>query len=253
MTKEPGNAAATVPADGEFDRAYGAWLQGLSKYKDAKAAVEDAQRRQVEAIAALPEVERSDMARLEAIADELKIADLGDALCAELNTIDDLFHTMINLPAPTAVALFQKLEAIGEVPWTSPADEAGAALPRLTADAGTLSFEFPEVWLAQWRERGGSALLDPHHGDGLSIFRPEFSLSPDAVELERRQKKSGRPLEDHCRSWHGAFYDGQMRSLSDMLDLMPGAKRALKAMLEVNPEAGLPTAEAAAAAQREEA
>jgi hypothetical protein len=150
-----------------------------------------------------------------------------------MSLASDAMDEMMRIEAPTVFALFQKLRAISECAWPW---SIGDYRDRLTADADTLTLQFAKVWLEKWRERGGSVLAD---GDGVSIFIPEFSLSPDAAALKQRQGAAGYQLSDDQRGWHAAFYDGAMREMVDLIERMPGARNALKAIIAENPAAGL--------------
>lgn len=236
----------------QFTPAYAAYELAAQRVREARQKVEEAQRQQTAAIAELPEHRRTDMAELEVIADRLNIVALGDALAAALNECDPYLDRMMNMPAPSVFALSLKLMIMADNPIDPDMWLSGTERDRVIADAGILSLQFAEIWLQRWRAHGGTAAASLADPTSLSIFRPEFSLSPDAAALEERQKAAGlsQSLSAEARSWHAAFFDGQMRELSDMLDAVPGALEALKAMLEVNPSRGMPTPEATAAAQR---
>jgi hypothetical protein len=164
---------------------------------------------------------------------------LSESAYALMTAASRSMDDMMRIEAPTMWALHLKLRAISDCPWPWNCEFADYEA-RLTADAGTLSLQFPGIWLGLWTGHGGSATVT---NDKLSVFKPEFSLSADAVFLKRHQAEA-ELSEDQAseqRSWHAAFYDGRMRELGDMLDAVPGAWLGVTAIVAETPAAGLPS------------
>lgn len=222
---------AAPPTTETFAGALSAFNQARDVFQRARDAVAEAEGKQAAAINALPAKDRANMAHVEAIADGLRLVELGDALANSVQKANAALGGLMRLPAATVLDLFEKLWAVSAVEWGGP-----DYWPQILADAGRLSVQFGEVWLEQWKQHGGSVTPDLNNPpDGVMIGHPEYAFSPDAVADNARD---GAEASSE-RAWRSAFYDGQMRALSRFLDDMPGGLAAVKAIVLTDPARGL--------------
>jgi hypothetical protein len=150
----------------------------------------------------------------------------------------DALDAMMRIEAPSMFALFLKLQAIGECPWPW---SIGDYQARLTADAALLSMQFAKAWLQRWTGHGGHVIIDSLNDNKLAIFKPAYSLSTDAATdaAVTDQIEVPESVRDARRQWLAPFYDGKMRELEEIMDAVPGAIAAVKAIVAENPAAGL--------------
>lgn len=219
MKNDRKTAGAEAPSD-TFPRAYLAWTEALSQHRAAKAAADEA----AEAIKTLPEDERI---KLEAVSEQTGVNTSDEALCESLNHANKCFDEMIRVEAPTAFALFQKLEAISQVPWANPADEAGYYLDRLMADAGTLSLQPAHAWIDRWRALGGTFGVIQRNNEPA---RPTRGMLV-ALEHWEPTDRSHPTLKPHTWLVDEKDHAGAVRVLEGLLDLQPGLEQAVFAVV----------------------
>jgi hypothetical protein len=225
---------SAAPPPGDFARALSAFHQAQSVFTEARKKLDLAQAEQAAAINGLPESDRADMAQLEAIADRLKLNELGTASLALMTEGDAALEALVAIPAPTMLALHQKMHSIHHAGW-----ETADYFDRLLSDSGTLGLQFGHVWLDRWTAKGAYVVMT---GDTANIGWPVYDLSPVHAEDEARMAAGGLPEEHRQdqRSWYRWFYDGKIRELYDVLREVPGGVDAVKAIVGESPRLGLP-------------
>lgn len=102
------------------------------------------------------------------------------------------------------------------------------------ADEPSPLADFAVAWLSRWTQKGGSVTIGP---DGkMWIGFPSYDYSaayrPIAADLPE-------PVQHSRRAFDSAFYDGQMRELEQLLDLMAGGKQAVRECVTLFPVLGV--------------
>lgn len=111
---------------------------------------------------------------------------------------------------------------------------------------------FAKVWLFPWTSHGGAVVRQPD--DRILVGWSEYSDGPDhGIDEERIASIAGLDATvwlndagmhagyiERLRAYHRAYFDGRMRSWSELLDAVPGGCDAVKALVFADPALGLP-------------
>lgn len=207
MTNGKNDPAAAPPTAEQFRARLTTYEDARGVFLQARSALEAAQADQAEAVNALPEAQRADIAQLEVIGDRLRINALGDEAFATMEAVSAALDALMEAPAGTPLELFVKMREALSAPF-----EAGDYSTRLLADAGTLTLLFGGVWLERWTHHGGTITADWKGEDRLLLGRGiDGSPARLAALLE----------------------------LEALLDAMPDGRASVRSLVHGKPELGL--------------
>jgi len=207
MTNGKRTPAAAPPTVEQFRATLREYRSARDTFLQARSAHEAAQVRQADAINALPEDQRADLAQLEAIGDRLRITALGDDAFGTMQAAGAALEALMAVPAGTPLELFEKMNAAFCAPF-----EAGDHTARLLADAGRVTLLFGSVWLERWTALGGTVAADPNKPGKMYLGR---NVDGDAGWL------------------------GRIMELEALLEAMPDGRASVRALVEAEPRLGL--------------
>jgi hypothetical protein len=90
---------------------------------------------------------------------------------------------------------------------------------------------FAAAWIEKWTANGGSVLLAP--GGKASIGMPVYDKSRAYTDPPSALPED---IQNRHREYLSARYDGEMRGLLELLELVPGGKDAVKLHVRTFPD-----------------
>lgn len=157
-----------------------------------------------------------------------------------------------NISRRAALAALAGAGAITSVPAASALLDTGAPAAPAKDEHGegyTDAMDaFAMGWLTRWTQKGGSVTFDPTTGKawiGHAVYSETRRQATFLAEVREQDwfkqltEEAQRGFIDRRRAFEDAFFTGQMRELSDLLDAVPGGLEAVKRIVRAFPSAGL--------------
>lgn len=204
MDELRGNAAAVLPTVDDFACVYQDYIAARDRVLKARTAVEEA-------------------------GEQADTTALRDKLATALNDGDPAFQAMMRMPAPTMLALFNKLEAMSDNPFDPSPWEDDGHVARILADAATLSLQPAKAWIDRWRALGGYFGYTRKKGEEPRLMRGMLIC----LDLWKPTDRDNPDLPPHAWLIEPEHHAGAVKVLDGLLELTPGLQEAVKAVAAV--------------------
>lgn len=94
--------------------------------------------------------------------------------------------------------------------------------------------DFAVAWLSRWTQKGGSVTIGPDGRMWIGFPSYDYSAAYRPIPADLPE-----PVRHSRRAFDSAFYDGQMRELEHLLDLMTGGTQAVRECVTLCPVLGV--------------